>query len=135
MKNSKIIIKVSWRKILVEKNENESSNVMLLILNLRYFNLLESGNLYLILKIFLQMKFFQAVWSILEGPLSSTLPSVQHKKPTLFKPPKSLSSTPKPPQFNTSLSSKPKIPQFKVFLFWTERCVELRDYWCWTEGL
>ena len=61
MKNSKIIIKVSWRKILVEKNENESSNVMLLILNLRYFNLLESGNLYLILKIFLQMKFFQAV--------------------------------------------------------------------------
>ena len=101
---------------------------MLLILNLSYFNLLECGNLYLILKIFLQMKFFQAIWSILEGPLSSTLPSVQHKKPTLFKLPKFLSSTPKPPQFNTSLSSKPKIPQFKVFFV-------LNWEVCWTKGL
>ena len=42
------------------------------------------------------------------APLSSTLPSVQHKRATPFQPPKSLSSTPKTPQFNTPLSSKPK---------------------------
>ena len=40
--------------------------------------------------------------------------SVPHKRDTSFQPPKSLSTTPKIPQFSTSLSSTPITPRFNT---------------------
>ena len=65
-------------------------------------------------------------------PLSSTRRF--HTRTTPFQHPKSLSSTPKSPQFHTK--------NFFVWgVSWTEGCVELEDFglelrgfWCWTEG-
>ena len=77
-------------------------------------------------------------------PLSSTPPSVQHisstQKGHSFSAPKSLSSTPKTPQFNTTPSVPHKKARYKrqkrlykAFLCGTEG-VELRGFRCGTEG-
>ena len=87
-------------------------------------------------------------------PLSSTPPSVQHisstQKGHFLLAPKSLSSTPKIPQFQTKkpLSSTSKTPQFYTPLNFTPKTgggvfvylfevfdVELRGFRCGTEGV
>ena len=62
------------------------------------------------------------------GPnlFGSLNPSVQHNK--------SLSSTPKTPQFNTLLSITPKNPSSTQTAVPYKGCVELRSFRCGTEG-
>ena len=82
-----------------------------------------------------------------QKPLSSTSPSVPHRKP-LIKQQNALTSTAKttqfhpPPQFHNENPSVPHTPQFHTencvelrgFECGTDGCVELRGYWCGTEG-
>ena len=78
----------------------------------------------------LQILFIVHTWKIyLKGS-----PSVQHKKGTPFQLPKSLSSTPKTPQFNKLLSWAYPYVELKGFWCLSKEFVELRGVWCLTEG-